>query len=289
MYSNHRGRSGWVDNSIEQHLKNLLERFLAEYPYNSITPFYWAFSDMEIPIRFGFPCVWQSMVLARFLHESGAENVYLLRDNRHLATVAQFQDREYLFDPYLLHTAPIDLSLLMEDADITVDAYPIRIGNAGAQKPSKLQVIQRSNSNVLRLRYSQLDMSKQKYTLSRYFDLDRKRKLPSDLQIDIKSMTHLLFHPEQTTLSIRLLHPVTLHLVQLFYPISEKHGDAKHSPESLVYTDNNGRYTNAICDGSAIPEVHEMARLLNVPSDDLISFFMTGVYLYERYAPSALN
>jgi hypothetical protein len=267
--------------------QEILANSLYECPYNSISHLYWAFTQDIVPQEMGCPCVWQTKQLGDKLLDLGHET-YFLQEGRHLAVVALIKDNHYLFDPYLLHTLPLNLSMLNKNhRSIVSEAYPFRSDTKGEPKNGKLEV-RWVNEHSIKLVYWQFSQSKNTYKISRLFTLNLTKKIPSNVKIDVNEHIPLLFHPEQTTLSIRSVDRFSHKMWQIVYPIWKYHLEENHDENNILVVDNDGntytrnetKYDEILA--SAVNAIHGNKR-------EIIDFIMKGVLLYEQHAPKEID
>lgn len=265
-------------------LTQTLENLLIEVPYTSISQFYKVFENQTPPERFGVSCVWQSYLLGDRLREAGldCEQTYL-NDRRHIALLCTQGRRRFLLDPYLLHRVPIELSPDGEEHErrrFEVPAYPNRCDDVGTTRSAKLVVdAHGTNINLLYTRYSP---ERRHAVIARAFNLNTENQA-GNKPPEGDFLKPLLYHGEQNNLSIRVILRDTLEMSELIYPIALLHGQPVQRDHLLV-RNNQGQFIRA--DEAGFPEAMvRMRDSLGCTADDLETFVLDGVNIYERHAP----
>lgn len=256
-------------------------------PYNSISQFYEYFEGITPELRYGLSCGFQALEVGRRLRLAGLDRVRFLIDGRHAAAVCEHEGQTYLFDPYLLHLDPINLSGLAETGkpgDFL--AYPFASCRNGSRKPGVLRVRHVAHLGSVSLEYMRVNSVTCRYALSRYFRLSFASAIeeapPSDA---IRSM---LYHPEQNSLSVRILCPSDGTVRDLVYPICYYHGDPEVLASRLVARTPSGEWVEAIDEVRFEGELRTMASTLGVAPKELVGFVLRGVEIYERHAPTSI-
>ncbi|MCG8673527.1 MAG: hypothetical protein MI867_29335 [Pseudomonadales bacterium] len=273
-------------------LSRELKNFLVEVPYNSISQFYKAFNKQETDKRFGVSCVWQSYELGRRLTEKGICDVSYYVDGRHIALVCSTDEEEYLIDPYLLHTTPIEIYRRFDldtDNPITREsyAYPYRKTGKSKYKPAKVVTKYYPSSNEISLTYKRFSPSKEHYVPSRLFRLKLDNEF-STTPPDVNDFRHLLHHGEQNNLSIRIVHRKDYRMYELIYPVALHHRQPI-SENNLIARDNNGRMLRNDNSEAYAHLVRKLSDSIQCSSEELISFVLGGVEIYEEHAPDLIK
>ena len=278
---------------IKQTLARHLEDIVLRVPYNSISQFYTYFGGTPADARFGLSCVWQSFELGRRLVQAGFEKVRYFVSGRHIALICETDEGEFLLDPYLLHTEPVQLnraSCSSKEAtyQVSVEAYPYRQSNDDLLSPSQLQVSWNQNTGTIHLEYLRFSVSKNCYIKSRYFKLDLAHPLENvPLPADI--IRPLLFHHEQNNLSIRVVDGEDNSMSELLYPIALYHGDNEISVDRLVVRNNQGEMFSYNDQEQFVQITSKIARTLDTSEESLFTFVLDGVEIYERFAPAKID
>lgn len=265
-------------------LGQLLRETLVEVPYNSISHLFIYFGGKIPDRRFGAACAWQALELGERLAAAGSETVYYLRDNRHVAVIAENERTRFLLDPYLLQAEPLDLSALENAKKIaSVPCFPIYTKPAAESMSASLRASLRKGGHLITLTRHAYDPHLQQIRPTHRFVLDltqRWNSLPPD-----EDLRPLFFDGEQNTLSIRVLLRRNHRLSQLLYPIALYHGESEFGMERLVMLDNNGGLIPFADTRRFRAELRKMSHSLACSDDELVSFLLEGVKLYEQHAP----
>lgn len=268
-------------------LKKALNDLLIEMPYNSISHLYQYFTSTTPDSRFGAACAWQTIELANRLKSLGAEELFFVRDHRHGALITACHGRLFLLDPYLMHIEPISLSKLFQSKlGLEFIAYPMCQIRGISKQVSILHARFYAKRGVLSLKYKRLNLLTEEYQISHKFKFNLNQRLitrPSDDEI-----IHLFFDPEQNNLSIRAINPIDKRVSQLIYPICLYHGDNLISEKRLVLKTNEGAIIKHQNKAVFENEVNKMCIGLRCSREELISFILGGVEIYEKHAPSRI-
>jgi hypothetical protein len=96
------------------------------------------------------------------------------------------------------------------------------------------------------------------------------------------------FHPEQTTLSIRVLCKSDSKMYQLVYPICWYFRSGMHSSANIFIKLNSGEtITSSRSDYRFF--LQKIADNIGLTKNDIIDFIMGGVSLYEKFAPKEIK
>lgn len=263
----------------------IYEDFILNVPYSSVSQLYKYLENMDVPMNLGVPCALQSFDLGVRFKNNGFKYWYI-RDNRHGAVIVEIENVKYYFDPYLLHSEIIDISKIDGMGFVSFNAYPVRMSSDKKQIPSMLKVRYDSKNARLISIYNQFEPGENKYKLSRKFRFDmnfRAWNFPPPEEV-----IPLFFHPEQTTISMRVLCKSDRKLYNIIYPICWYHGDKKQDPQNIKLKLNDGE----VIDFSS-PRfkfyISKIATNVGVSDKELIDFIMGGVFTYEKHSPSKIN
>lgn len=268
-----------------------LRKFLVEVPYTSVSQFYQFFGSRKADDRYGVSCVWQAYMLGTRLKQKKIGEISYYVDGRHVALICRSDNQQYLIDPYLLHTDPLEIKrgLSPESPDSTrssAHAYPFRHENNANCKPSKLAATYYADSNSVRLTYTKFSQSKNHYVISRTFNMDLNRNI-SDLPPPEQIVIPLLHHQEQNNLSIRIVHKQDHHIYELIYPIALYHNKPVDEA-NLVARDNNGKMHTFGETEQFHSILTNMSASLECSQKELTDFVLEGVEIYERNAPDVI-
>jgi hypothetical protein len=270
-------------------MEKIYRETLAAVQYSSVANFYEYLEGQTPDARFGTSCGFQALAVGERLTAAGAQGVQYFMDGRHAAAICPSSSGElFLFDPYLLHVDPMNLSLATGEDGAVFDAYPFASDGRGRVLKSRLRVRFVPDKRTVSMEYMRLSSSTLKWSLHRYFRLRLEQPLqtlPAPAEI-----ARMLYHPEQNNLSVRVLDCRAGTLTELIYPICYYHGIAKPSVEHLIVRMSE--------EDSVVP-YHEQARFaravdrmaanVGASSAQLIDFVLEGVRIYERHAPAQID
>jgi hypothetical protein len=264
---------------------NIYKSILYSIPYNSISQLYIYLKEINVPHNFGLPCVLQlNELVSRLVNAGFSYTGYL--NHRHASIIVPIGGKEYLFDPYLLHSEPVCLSSLKENQYYNFKAFPYRKDKEGRTIPSQFRVQVSRKNETLNTRYAQFQSDDDKFLLIRRFRFDLGQtvmSLPPPSEI-----IPLFFHPEQTTLSIRVLCKSDSKVYQLIYPICWYFRSGMHSPVNIFLKLNSGEViTSSRSDYKFY--FQKIADNTGLTKNDIIDFIMGGISIYEEYAPKEIN
>lgn len=203
-----------MDTKLFNIFKEALTTNLRDFPYNSATQFYTYLQEKDVDYAYGKACVFQTFDVAdRVKNTKGIGDAKFLQDGRHVAAVYELPEGIVVLDPYLLHLEPIFFpwnDSLQEIQVKTVPALPIRTNSLGEENSSFLKVAfsQKSKKDyTIILDYYRFSSTKNLHVLSRHFKLNSKQEF--NLDNNPENINELLTHPEQNSLSIRVVSSST--------------------------------------------------------------------------------
>jgi hypothetical protein len=249
-------------------------------PFSSVAQVYECLGAGAPEPRLGRSCVGQSLELGRLLDERDLGEVGYPRTRRHVAVRCSRDERAYLLDPYLMHVEPLDLDALQARPRMEVAAYPLLSGGDGARLALRLY---RSGTLALALYTYDRDVARRR--LRSHFELaltPAERRLPA-----AEEMTALLFGPEQTTLSLRVVTAAT-GLLELVYPLAAHHGCGVIEESQLLIGANYGPPVSYRERERFEALLRTLCRELGSSRAELIEHVLGGVELYERHAPAQI-
>lgn len=187
-----------------------LAKIVVEMPYSSCTPLIRAFHPEALHDKFGDVCVQQLFqVTDRVTAATGVSFEYL-RDGRHLTGIAKFPGMVVVLDPYLSHLQPVTI-LSQPDCDSSstrVPAAPFVEDRDGVVHASYVEAKWNRSSDELDIAQVKWSLRDESYRVSRRFNLSFSRTVDRSLSgFDYRPF---LFHPEQTSLSVRYVEPRSL-------------------------------------------------------------------------------
>lgn len=264
---------------------NIYKYILYHVPYNSISQLYLYLKKEEVPLNYGLPCALQLNELVTRLSNAGFSYTGYI-DLRHATIVVPINGKEYLFDPYLLHSEPVCLTSLEDDKYYHFKAFPYRKDKEARTVPSQFRIQICREKGTMNTRYAQFQVKDDKFLQIRRFRFDKDRtimKLPSPSEL----VPHF-FHPEQTTLSFRVLCKSDSKLYQIIYPICWYFRSGMHSPLNILIKLNDGEtITSSATEYKFF--LQKIADNLGLTKKDIIDFIMGGVDIYEKHAPEHIE
>lgn len=270
--------------------EKVLDEVLVGVPYNSASQFHEYFGTRAAPPRFGLSCAWQSFLAGRLVAErSGVAAEYLI-DGRHVAAVYRRPDGVTLLDPYLLHGEPLrlDRAAAVDGAvRVTVDAYPHRRKKDGTPAPSRVRAVWNLADDTIRLDYLRFSPRRGHNAASRSFLLRPESRLgavppPADF------VRPLLVHPEQHSVSVRVLHPATRHMAELILPLAERPAGVAEDGKLMITKDNQGAVA-AHGDPRFQRDLEVVADAVSASPDDVVAFLLEAAAIHRAAAPAGLD
>ncbi|MEN9578027.1 MAG: hypothetical protein RJA70_1036 [Pseudomonadota bacterium] len=262
---------------------------LASVHYSSIAQFFEYLEGKQPDPRFGTSCGFQALAVGKRLEEGDAEGVQYFMDGRHAAVTCYSDTGDlYLFDPYLLHADPINLSNAVCPDGQIYDAYPYAVGARGERLSSQLRVRYFPAKKTISLEYMRLSATSLTRTINRYFKLRLDR--PVDGPPPASVIAEMLYHPEQNNLSVRVLNAEDGTLSDLIYPICYYHGAAIPVAEHLLVRTSYDDAITPYADRDRFTRsLERMALVVKATAAELIEFVLEGARIYERHAPSRID
>lgn len=188
-------------------------------PYSSCTPLIRAFHETSPAEKFGDVCVQQLFqVTDRVAVRTGILFTYL-RDGRHLTGVANVHGTMVVIDPYLSHLEPI---VFLEKSDqeettVRVPAAPFTEDHNGELRVGFVEATWLPAKGQLHIAQIKWSGSKRTYQISRKFSLSSSNSV--DRALTGFDYRPFLFHPEQTSLSVRYIDPDSLAYLEARLPL----------------------------------------------------------------------
>lgn len=201
-----------------------LEWVLRTVPYNSATEYLHWYNKSEPDPRHGVACIYQTLYAAERATALGAPEAAILQDMRHIAAVFEDGGEVVVLDPYLLHLTPIRFpadEVRRGHSSVVADAAPVRRDRRGVEHPARLAAVYQATERGYRIRlsYSRYSVEADSYVLKRHFTLrSENRFVYADFSSD---MLGLLTHPEQNSVSIRVLVAGTAVTAEAIIPLKE--------------------------------------------------------------------
>ncbi|WP_354596902.1 hypothetical protein R1Y80_10515 [Streptomyces sp. JL1001] len=268
--------------------RSVLAELLTSYPYNSASQLHEYFGGGPLPPSFGGSCAWQSFEAGRAVAErSGVESEYRI-DGRHVAAVHRDAEGITILDPYLLHRLPLRLEradAVDSTVSLTAEAYPLRVRADGSPAPSRVRVRWNLDDDSVGLNYLRFSPRRGHQVISRSF-LMRADQVLTEAPPAADRVRPLLLHPEQHSVSVRVLHPDTRQLAELVLPLAGQ--GQRIDAQSLITKDNQGavarRGTRAFDRDREV-----VADAVGAPVQDVESALLEAAELHRGAAPAALD
>lgn len=256
-------------------LELIFKNFLFKTPYNTVSHLFKMkneapnFSE-EV---YGTNCMEQADKLKKELINANFKKSYLLQSGRHFCVIVEFHKKKLFLDPYLMNEKPIEIS------EGIFDAYPvIKYKNKKIKSFIKIRIIK----NKLIIEKSRFNKEKAEYKTSKFiFNLKNKKH-----KIEDSTNPKIAFHPEQTSLSLRLLHK-NGEVTHLVYPVYKFHGKPVSKKNIFIKT-NEGKilgYNSSLF----WKQIKILSNQLKVPSQEIIRFISEGAKRYEQFAPKKID
>ncbi|MEV5592923.1 hypothetical protein [Streptomyces sp. NPDC052496] len=269
---------------------DVLDEVLVGVPYNSASQFHEYFGTRAAPPRFGLSCAWQSFAAGRMVAERTGVTAEYLIDGRHVAAVYRGPDHVVVLDPYLLHSEPLrlDRSAAADGAvRVVVDAYPYRVRADGTPAPGRVRATWTLDDDVIRLDYLRFSPRRGHNVASRSFVMRPGSRLetvppPADW------VRPLLVHPEQHSVSVRVLHPGTRQLAELILPLAGRPAGIAEDRSLLITKDNQGAVA-AYGEAGFEQNLDVVADAVAAPRDDVIAFLLEAAAIHRAAAPAGLD
>lgn len=190
-------------------------------PYSSCTPLLRAFHETAPAEKFGDVCVQQLFqVTDRIAVRTGISFTYL-RDGRHLTGVAKVHGTVVVIDPYLSHLEPIVFLDKSDEEEITVrvPAAPFTEDQNGELRVGFVEATWLPVKDQLHIAQIKWSASERTYRVSREFSLSSSNSV--DRALTGFDYRPFLFHPEQTSLSVRYIDPDSLAYLEARLPLED--------------------------------------------------------------------
>ncbi|WEV29168.1 hypothetical protein OYE22_31265 [Streptomyces sp. 71268] len=268
----------------------VLDDVLVGMPYNSASQFHEYYGTRAAPERFGASCAWQSFAAGHAVAErTGVEADYLI-DGRHVAAVYRDPECVTLLDPYLLHQRPPRLeraAAVDGEVRVTVDAYPLRVRADGSPAPARMRATWLLDDDSIRLDYVRYSPRRGHNVLSRSFTLRPDVRLAA-VPPPAEWVRPLLVHPEQHSVSVRVVHPDTRRMAELILPLARAHGGAAAGASALVTKDNQG-VVSAYGSAAFQRDAELVADAVQATEADVTAFLLEAAAIHRAVAPAGLE
>lgn len=191
-------------------------------PYSSCTPLIRAFHETSPSEKFGDVCVQQLFrVTDRIVSRTGVSFDFL-RDGRHLIGVAKAQGTLVVVDPYLSHLEPIVFLNQpdQKESTVRVPAAPYVRDADGVLHVGFVEATWFPAQEEIHVAQIKWSVRRNSYQISRKFCLSYSNQVDRALTgLDYRP---LLFHPEQTSLSVRYIDPMSLAYLEVRMPLRDE-------------------------------------------------------------------
>ncbi|WP_030416139.1 hypothetical protein [Streptomyces sp. NRRL S-1448] len=269
--------------------KEVLDEVLVGVPYNSASQFHEYFGTRAAPPRFGQSCAWQSFTAGRLVAERSGITAEYPIDGRHVAAVYRRAEGLDILDPYLLHAEPLRLDRsAAEDGvvQLAVDAYPYRVRKDGSPAPSRVRATWTLDDDAVRLDYLRYSPRRGHNIASRSFVLRPESQLET-VPPAADWVRPLLVHPEQHSVSVRVLHPVTRQMAELVLPLAGRPAGVAEDSLLMLTKDNQGAVATH-GDARFRRDLEVVADAVGAPQDDVVAFLLEAAAIHRAAAPAGL-
>jgi hypothetical protein len=268
----------------------VLDEVLTTFPYNSAAQLHEYFGAGSAPRGYGGSCAWQSFEAGRRVAErSGAAAEYRI-DGRHVAAVYPDAEGMTLLDPYLLHCRPLRLEradAVDGEVRLALDAYPFRTRPDGSPAPGRVRACWVLDDDSVRLDHLRFSPRRGHNVVSRSFTLRPGSRL-AQVPPPADRVRRELLHPEQHSVSVRVVHPATRELAELVLPLAGRPAGVAADTASMITKNNQGvvaaHGTRAFHrDGELVADA------VGRPYPDVADFLLEAAALHLAAAPPSLD
>ncbi|KOU35896.1 hypothetical protein [Streptomyces sp. WM6378] len=280
------GSAATVERSLRGIEDLVLDEVLVSFPYNSGSQLHEYFGTGRVPRAFGGSCVWQSFETGCLVSDMAGRSVTYRIDGRHVAVVHRHADGITVLDPYLLHVHPLRLDRADARAgvvDLAADAYPYRARADGSPAPSGVRVRWRLDDDSIRLNYLRFSPRRGHNVISRSFLL-RTDRLLTTVPPAPDWIRPRLLHPEQHSVSVRVLHPTSRRLAELVLPLAAP----DLTTNQLISKNNQGEVSRHGTAGFG-RDSELVADAISVHPTDVYEFLLEAAALHRAAAPAGLE
>ena len=259
--------------SVEKQLERIYRRVINKIPYNMATPFLLNYTNIKPKESFGYPCNWMSEKIGKQLEKKGLCDIYYLRDTRHYLLIGKCEGEEYLFEPYLLAAKPIKIQKQAKE-----EAYPY------SKKPGYIRI--KTTKNKLIMNKGRFNPQKNKYA-EYHFEFNRNKKeykIPPMVSDIIRKW---IYHPEQTSISIRPLFLKQKKVLHLVYPIKREHG--KPVKEENLYIKTNDSEKIEYGEKGYKKHLNQIAKKVKMKPKELTYYLLEAARQYEKHSAKKIK
>ncbi|MFF6781348.1 hypothetical protein [Streptomyces sp. NPDC012510] len=263
-----------------------LESVLRGVPYNSATGYLHWYNESEPDPRHGVACILQTLYVAERATALGAPEARILQDLRHIAAVFETDGDVVVLDPYLLHLTPIRFpadEVRQGHSSVVVDAAPVRLDGNGRQHPARLAAVYRSSGDGYRIRlsYSKYSVKTGDHVLSRHFTLRSQNQFVyADFSADMQA---LLTHPEQNSVSIRVLVDGTAVTAEAIIPL-KGFAEREFSAADIWLRSGQGVASRNDADAHAAEVWADLERTTGLGRADIEEHLVSAARVYQKIA-----
>ncbi|GAA4657925.1 hypothetical protein [Streptomyces youssoufiensis] len=265
--------------------RRALDEIVTRMPYNSATHYHEYHAARAVPAAFGASCAWQSFAAGSLVARRTGVRADYLADGRHVAAVYRTPERVTVLDPYLLHRAPLRLeraAAVDGRVRVTVAAYPLRERADGTPAPSLVTAVWSLADGAVRLAYARYSPRRGTHVLARSFTLRPHARL-SRVPPPPERIRAWLQHPEQLSVSFRVVHPLTHRMAELILPLAPA-GGAPVTRAALLSRDNQGAVSPYGSPGFR-RDAAVVADAVGAPVAELAAFLLEAAALRRAAAP----
>ncbi|WP_438291938.1 hypothetical protein [Streptomyces sp. HUAS TT7] len=167
--------------------------------------------------------------------------------------------------------------------ELAADAYPYRVRADGSPAPSRVCVRWRLDDDSIRLNYLRHSPRRGHNVISRSFLL-RADQLLTSVPPDPDWVRPQLLHPEQHSLSVRVLHPASRQLAELVLPLT-----VRDLTTSQLISKNNQGEVSRHGSRNFDRDSELVADAISVHPTDVYAFLLEAAALHRAAAPAGLE
>lgn len=246
-------------------LKQILHDLLS-FQYSSAASMY-ILDGQRPPKKFGSNCYEQARNLKISLADAGFDQTYFIEETsigRHRSLICSVDEALFYFNPYFMQRELIALDgILFERA---FDSYPIVDGNHSTIN------VTRDNGRLTVIKQWPLQKRVDKFI----FDINK----PITKEWDFEEYFSRVFHPEQTTLSIRFLNTATGATDHLAYSVNDT---GKKGADLFIKTNEHEKILRS--DSKRFnAKLDELTQLIHSNEKETVDFMNGAIEIHKKFS-----